>query len=1038
MNLRLPISLSGRQRRVVYWIGGLVLFYTLFGFLILPLIVRSIAQKRLSKELDRPVSIEKVRINPYALSAAIRGLKITDKDGETFVSWRDVYVNFQLISFVTRPWVFKEISTSDPYVRVEVRKDYTLNFSDLVEKFSKTEKPPKPAKPLALRVASLRIGGAKASFTDLTPREPFRRIIGPLEIALTGFHTDPSNKNPYSFAGTTDSGERFSWSGHFYLDPIRSEGEFSLDGVSLPKYAPLYQDLVRFELRDGVINLRAKYHVEKSAATNVLTITNTSFALQSLKVAEKGAEHNLAELAALMVSHISADVSTRSAEIGKIRVDSGKLTVQRNKDASINMLELAQPAEAATNAPGGILLLLQGLTNAFAMLQQSTNLWSGTLHEISVTNCALHLADLVNSRPVNLALDNISLEAKEISNVPGREMTATLALNWETNGSIRTEIKAGLQPQHAEVKLALDNLTLRPLDPYLEPKVNVLILNSKLGMAGVIGLRRTNDALPAVTFRGDVHLDEFSSIDGVMTEDLLKWGKLQISGIEANLNPPVVDIKEVSIDGAAARLIIQTNSEINIMAALRLDATNAPVESLEPAPKGKKAPLLANLAAKTNSPAAALPVKVSISSILLTNMDLQFTDRSLRPNVDLTINGLSGIVSGVTSDELQRADVNLRGHVEKTGPVEITGKLNPLNQKQPTELKIGLKNIDLHPAGPYSGKFLGYRLNKGKLSMDLNYHISEGALKSQNLIVVDQLMLGEKVESPDALKLPIRLAVAVLKDRNGKIALDVPIEGSLDDPQFRLGKVIRMAILNVLTKIVTSPFAALGAIFGGKGEEISFQEFAAGSSELLPESAAKLDALVKGLYERPGLQVEVEGSVDSEIDTAGLRRQKLHKEFQVKKWKSLRRSEQARVLPEQVQLTPEEIQDFMKAAYAVAFSPQAVAARSERSGSTNAAPPTAGVSPEPKTDATSKGATALLRKAEIIPVGGTGGDFEAQLLQTVEITASDFERLAADRAKRVKDYIVEKGQVEAERIFFMQAGEAGATSKGSRVYLHLR
>src|SRR6185503_4162587 len=348
------------------------------------------------------------------------------------------------------------------------------------------------------------------------------------------------------------------------------------------------------------------------------------------------------------------------------------------------------------------------------------------------------------------------------------------------------------------------------------------------------------------------------------------------------------------------------------------------------------------------------PVKVSISSIVFTNTDLQFTDRSLQPNVNVTINDLSGIVSGITSDELQRADVNLRGHVEKTGPVEITGKLNPLSQKQPTELKISFKNIDLHPAGPYSGKFLGYRLNKGKLSMDLNYHISEGKIKSENLITVDQLMLGEKVESPDALKLPIRLAVAVLKDRNGKIALDVPIEGSLDDPQFRLGKVIRMAILNVLTKIVTSPFAALGAIFGGKGEEISFQEFAAGGSELLPESAEKLDALVKGLYERPGLQVEVEGSVNREVDMDGLRRQKLHKEFQVRKWKSLRRAEQARVSPDDVRLSPEDIQDFMKAAYAVAFSPQAVAARPSRGGSTNAAP----VAREPKAeaDATSKGA----------------------------------------------------------------------------------
>jgi hypothetical protein len=1038
MNLRLPASWSPRRRKAAYWSAGLLLFYTLFGFFILPLIVRAVAVKQLSQQLDRPVSIQKVKINPYTLSATIRGLLISDPDGQPFLSWDEVYANFQLLSFVTKPWVFKEVSTSAPYVRVEVRKDYRLNFSDLIDKFSKAPEKKEPSKPTALRVELLRIRGAKASFTDLTPREPFRRVIGPLEVTLTHFHTDPNNKNPYSFAGTTDSGERFSWSGHFYLDPIRSEGEISLDGISLPKYAPLYQDLVRFDIRDGTINLRSTYRVVKSAATNIVSVTNTSFRLDSFKLAERNSETNVAELSSLLVSRMSADVSTRSAAIGHIRIDGGRLMLQRNKDASINMLELTQPADTATNAPGGILLLLQSVTNAFAMLLQSTNLWTGTIHEIVATNCALHASDLVNSRPVDLSLDNIWFAAKDISNLPGREMTATLSLNWETNGAIRTDIKAGLSPQHAEVNLALENLTLRPLDPYLEPKVNVLILNSKLGMTGAIRLTRTNESLPEVTFHGDVQLDDFSSIDGLLTEDLVKWGKLRVSGIAANLNPPVIDIREISIDGVSARLIIDTNSHINVMAALRLDKTNAPAEPVKPPPGRKPMALLATLA-KTNASSSTLPARVSVASIFFTNTDLQFTDRSLRPNVDLTINNLSGSVAGVSSDELQRADVNLRGTVEKTGPVEITGKLNPLNQKQPTELKISVKNVDLHPAGPYAGKFAGYRLNKGKLSMDLDYHIEAGKIKSQNIITVDQLMLGEKVESPDALKLPIRLAVAILKDRNGKIQLDVPIEGSLDDPQFRLGKVIRMAILNVLTKIVTSPFAALGAIFGGKGEEISFQEFSPGATELLPASIEKLDALVKGLYERPGLQVEVEGSIDPEADRAGLQRQKLLREFQLKKWKSLRRAEQARVSPDQVQLSPEDIDEFTKAAYTVAFSPQAVAARA--ANNPNTAPAPASVRPEPakaEPDATAKGATALVRKTEIVAVGGTGGDLEGQLLQTIEITSDDFDRLAADRAKRVKDYIIEKGQVETERIFLGQSGTTGVTSKGSRVYLHLR
>jgi hypothetical protein len=446
----------------------------------------------------------------------------------------------------------------------------------------------------------------------------------------------------------------------------------------------------------------------------------------------------------------------------------------------------------------------------------------------------------------------------------------------------------------------------------------------------------------------------------------------------------------------------------------------------------------------TNAPASPLAAKISISSIVLSNAHLQFADRSLQPNVNASIEQVSGSISGLSSDEHQRAEINLRGKVEKTGPVAITGRLNPLNQKQPTELKVTFEDVDLHSAGPYSGKFLGYRLNKGKLSMKLEYQVAEGKLKSQNLIVLDQLMLGEKVEGPDATKLPVRLAIAVLKDRNGRIELNVPIDGSLDDPQFHVGKVISRALLNVVTKIVTSPFAALSAVFGGKGEEVSFQEFEPGSSVLSPASIEKLDLLVKGLIERPGLQVEIEGSVDSKGDLEALRRQKLQTEFLVRKWKSLRKSEQARRKPEEVQLAPEERADYLNAAYGAAFSPQAVAARASRATNSVTAvrpgsTPRAG-GPADRVPGTFsiKGATALLKQAASGEARLPAPDLEAQLLETIEITPGDFQALAIDRAERVKEYILKTGQVEPGRIFLTQSGGGAVTMKGSRVFLHLQ
>jgi hypothetical protein len=218
---------------------------------------------------------------------------------------------------------------------------------------------------------------------------------------------------------------------------------------------------------------------------------------------------------------------------------------------------------------------------------------------------------------------------------------------------------------------------------------------------------------------------------------------------------------------------------------------------------------------------------------------------------------------------------------------------------------------------------------------------------------------------------------------------------------------------------------------------------------LLPASTGKLDALVKGLYERPGLQIEIEGSIDSKADLDALRRGKLEKELREKKWKSLRRSEQARLKPEEVQLTPEERADYLKAAYTVAFSPEAIAARTTQDG-TNTSMTTRGSStnrssgapaPErntPDFNRLEKGATALLRVATATELKLPAKDMEAQMLETIPVTTSDFESLATKRAQRVKEYILKDGKVEPERIFLTQSGREAVTTKGSRVYLHLQ
>jgi hypothetical protein len=1035
-------SLSSRHRKIILWICWLLLFYAVIGFLILPPIIRAVAVKQLSRQLDREVSIQKVKINPFALSTTVRGLLIKDKDGQPFVSWDEVYVNLQLSSFFGKAWVFKEISATQPFVRVQMNRDYTFNFSDLITKFSTNAPgaaPEPPSKPLVLHIGRLHIAGASASLADLTPRTPFRRVIGPLDVTLENFQTDPDNKNPYSFAGTTDAGEKFAWNGYFYLDPLRSQGELSLDDITLNKYAPLYQDLVRFEIRDGIVGIHANYDFELSASNRVVAVTNTDFTLSNFKLAAPGDSNNIVGLSHFAVTGASVDVEARQAEVDSVSVSGAEFFLRRDKNASINVVEISKPAESTANAPGGILFLLRSVTNAVALLLNSTNQWSGTVHDVNFTNCALHLEDFVNSRPARLDLDDITLTAKNISNLPDTNLTAELTLRWNTNGAIHTRIAASFLPPTADIHLTLTRLDLGTLDPYLESQLNLLVLGSKLGLDGDIHLRTPKNELPEVTFRGDARLDDLHIVDGVMAEDLLKWDSVRINGIDANLNPQTVAIREIAVDNAYARVVIETNHSVNLLTALHPAVTNAPM-----AAKNSATPA-------TNAVSSSSLPEISIGNIVISNTAIRFTDRSLTPNVNLAIGQAGGTIAGISSEELQHADVNLHALVDGVGPVEITGRINPFSGTQTNQLKISVKDVDLTPTSPYSGKFAGYRIAEGKLNLDLDYNLVGRKLKSENVVTLDQFTFGEEVDSPDATHLPVRLAIAILKDRDGKIVLDMPIEGSLDDPQFRIGKVVTRALLNILTKVATSPFSLLGAVFGGGGgADLGYQDFAPGVAELTPADRQKLDLLVKGLYARPALQLEISGSVDPVADRDGLRRVSLEEQLHTKKWLSLRKSQRAVTTPDQVILTPEERTHWIKKLYGEALAdgkitPALIAADTNLAAIAALIPPGA---PELVKGATllMKGPPAAAQSPALAVTAGTSPSklappadpMEVLLLAATPVTDNDFETLAADRARAVRAYILQSGKVVAPRLFLTENQTGGVRSDGSRVYLQFQ
>jgi len=1050
-------SLPPRQRKQVLWAFWLLFAYGIIGFFVLPPIIRSVAVKQLSRQLDREVTIRQVKINPFAFSTAIRGLLIKDKDGEPFLSWDEVYVNFQLSSFLGHPWVFKKIRVTGPFVRVQRNRDGTFNFSDLIAKFAPTNAPAvppskTPSKPIGLCIGRLLITNATASVTDLTHREPFKRLIGPVNFTLDHFETSPDNKNPHAFTGTTDAGEKITWNGFFYLNPLSSWGEFTLADFPLEKYAALYQDLLPVEIRGGLVGVDVNYHLDLSDTNRIMEVTNTSFTLRNFKLAEPGAETNLIELADLTVTGVSADAVARRAEIGLVSGEGGRLIRLRSASTLTNVVaqnavKAAHSAEAAARKLNSIADWLGLITNSVAQLLQTTNLCVATIHDVEFSNCTLQLEDQTTSRTAWLDLDNIALSVKNISNLPETNLTAALSLRWNTNGAIKTDTSISLAPLNVDVQLALDRIDFGTLAPYLESKLNLLIPESQFGLHGQAQVRTPEGQLPGISFHGDTWIDGFRVVDGVIGEDLLKWNSVRVSGIEANVNPLSAAIREIDLDNVAAHVVIETNRVINLLAALKpVGATNttaeatAPVETNAPA-AGETRPQRSIAAALAGL--ATLP-PFSIGSIVISNNSAGLTDRSLSPGVNLAVQEFGGTIAGISSRQSQPADINLSAKVDGVGPVNIAGTLYPSISGETNDLKITLQNMDLTPASPYSGKFAGYGIMEGKLNLDLAYDIVGTKLKSKNVITLDRFTFGNKVESPDATHLPVRLAIALLKDRNGQILLDVPVEGSLDDPQFRVGKVVWHTLLNILVKAATSPFSLLGAAFGGNGDELSYQDFEPGSAVLSLANEKKLDSLVNALYERPGLQLEIAGSIDPENDRDSLRQANLDRQIRTRVWMSLRKSERTATTPDQITLTPEQRAAGVKKLYSEAVGKGVINA-DFIAANTNLAAIAA------QLGSTSfdiqKGATLLMKGPPPKPSRGTAAGAKAAtastdprellLLASIPISDSDFAALASDRAKAVQAYILQTGKVDAGRVFLAN-NPGGVRAGGCRAYLQLQ
>ena len=645
----------------------------------------------------------------------------------------------------------------------------------------------------------------------------------------------------------------------------------------------------------------------------------------------------------------SVDVPKHAISLESVESHGAVATIRREANGGINFDRLIRtPESGATPTTSG-------------------ETWHVEAHKITLDDFSATLSDETVAPPAHIALSRVSLKGENLSNAAKAKGHATLKATVNKRGTVSLTGPVVTAPFSATLSVIGKDIELVPFQPYLSRTARVVVTGGTASVRGTVDF--ATGATSHAGFKGDLVLGDIAALDEANDADLLKWKTLTLASIDAQLDPLAVTVGDIALDNFFARLMLNENGEFNLQ---QLGRERTPAAA-PPTPTAE-----ANTVQVAASPGTAT-TWLRLGKATLTGGNIDFTDHFIRPNYSANLTGLTGSLSSLAFD--QPADIELRGNVQGNAPVEISGRINPLAQNLLLDVKASATDIELSPLSPYSGKYVGYGIEKGKLSMKVSYFVEDRKLKAENGIVLDQLTFGQKVESPDAIKAPVLLAVALLKDRNGVIKFDLPVGGSLDDPQFSVGALVFRALVNLILKIVTAPFALLGSL-SGHGEELAYIEFAPGSAVVDQPGEGKIKAVAKALADRPAVKLDVAGRVDPAQDREALKRSRVDHLVRVQKFNDLVTSGEPPSSVDSVEVTPAEFEPLLTRAYKAAdFSKP--------------------------------------RNAIGFPKDLPRAEMEALLVANAAVSDEDLRVLAERRAQVVRSNLIDSEHVPGERVFLV-------------------
>ncbi len=947
-----------------FWGALLLTLYTLFGFFIVPYIIKSQLTALVPELTARKFAVEEVRFNPYALSLTLSGVSLADKDGVELAGFDEFYVNFQASSLINWAWTFADINIDGPRGNIRINEEGNPSFQDLlVSDQVAAETPPPVVEEAALPrlvIHRLAVNNGRFLFSDHSIPTPYKQEIYPLSFELTDFSTLPEKDGPYQIQVVFPDGGRLAWQGDVSVNPLRATGRVEVNAVQIRGIWRYVQDQLRFSVDSGQLAISANYQFLMSNQGPELTVDQISVKLSDLAIREKTRTAPDLRIADISLSNGQLLLHEQRLQLDEISISSIDLKTFMTKDGELDLAQLFSPIDTDTEA---------------AQTEQVDDIepWSINLNRFVINKSQVAFSDQSTEPTAEIRIKDLDFVLSNINNQTDARFDFQASMHINQKGSLKMTGEIGAMPVFSDVSLILETLPLKDFQPYLNATTYMDIERGALMFDGK--LQYFESASPYL-FRlsGRSSVQKLAMLHSQTGDKVVAWNELKIKDLDLKLQPDSISISTITFDQLNSHVVINADGVMNVSSLMKEDK----VATVEPQTEHSEA--------KTD----VFPV--SIDTVAINDGAVTFIDNTMSPRFTTKLSRFEGTIKGLSSEELAKADVELNGRVDDVAKLLVTGKINPLKGDLYSDINIKFEGYDMTAVTPYTGNFIGQAVDKGRLDLNLGYRVSERELVGENKISLDQFTLGRDIKSANAVNLPVGLAIALLKDANGRIDLSLPVRGNLDEPEFKISKIVFKALFNVITGIATSPFKLLSKLVGGD-QELDKVAFVPGKLKMIENHQSRLDSLAKALMQRPQLSMEIRGLYDPDRDTRAMQKQKLASFFE---------------LPEGVAYADLALSSI-ESKLSQQFGQEAVAAiKTENMRLPEGAEET--VNPELDVDAYRYALYEYSLKAQ-------------------PVSDDELRDLARLRASQVRNYLVETEGLNPERIFIMEADADGSANE---------